>query len=456
MRTANRPATLAALVILVALVVPAAPAHANVALTRIGSDPFTNAGFQHRTAVGSDTFQNGTTIFTASMVGRGTGGGSAGVSYAAYNKQRQTWTSGILDGITVDRGGAYTAVADVRVGYFLYNYNIWVIATLATGGPGGSAILVSRSSDDGRTFRAPRTAATGQLTNLWFTCAFTASADRNCYLGYTDAGAGNAIRVHVSGDGGLSWGPARSPAGGATGVAVNAISQNFNEVVVPYLSTGGQIRSFRSTDSGLTWQASVPVATVRRHTPAGGLRDPGLPSVQKTRAGTVYVAWADCRFRAGCAANDIVISRSADGVTWTAPRRVPIDATTSGVDHFLPALGVDPGDGWVPDRLALAYHYYPSAACTAQTCQLSIGFVSSTNAGATWSAPTRLAGPMRLSWLPQTAQGRTVGDHLSTEVVWSGNAFPVLPVAVQPGGTGLDQSVFVPTGGVAITGGSVS
>jgi len=39
---------------------------------------------------------------------------------------------------------------------------------------------------------------------------------------------------------------------------------------------------------------------------------------------------------------DKFVSTSSDGTTWSAVRRIPIDALGSGVDHFLPGLAVAP------------------------------------------------------------------------------------------------------------------
>jgi hypothetical protein len=77
----------------------------------------------------------------------------------------------------------------------------------------------------------------------------------------------------------------------------------------------------------------------------------------------VYVAWEDCRFRAHCSANDIVFSRSADGVKWADTARVPIDGVTSGDDHFIPGLAVDPATSGSGAHLGLTYYFYPKAAC---------------------------------------------------------------------------------------------
>lgn len=143
---------------------------------------------------------------------------------------------------------------------------------------------------------------------------------------------------------------------------------------MPYLASNGQIRSFRSIDGGTSWRASVLVASPTTHHVAGGIRvDADLPSAEVDAAGTVYVAFYDCRFRSGCSSNDILISRSTSETTWAAPVRVPIDAASSTADHFVPGLGVDRSASGSSARLGLTYYFYPTANCTASTCQLTVG-----------------------------------------------------------------------------------
>jgi hypothetical protein len=105
-------------------------------------------------------------------------------------------------------------------------------------------------------------------------------------------------------------------------------------------------------------------------------------------------------------------------------------------------------------RIGLTYYFYPNRSCTAATCQLDVGFLSSTNGGASWSPATQLAGPMTLSWLANTSQGRMVGDYISTSVRNGTNAYPVIAVALQPSGTTLNEAMYVPTGGLPVTGGT--
>ena len=105
-------------------------------------------------------------------------------------------------------------------------------------------------------------------------------------------------------------------------------------------------------------------------------------------------------------------------------------------------------------RIGLTYYYYPNASCTASTCQLDAGFVSSANGGTSWSAPAKVAGPMSLSWLPNTSEGLMFGDYIATAIVAGGNAYPVLPVAKAPSSGTFHQAMYVPAGGLAVTGGS--
>jgi hypothetical protein len=91
------------------------------------------------------------------------------------------------------------------------------------------------------------------------------------------------------------------------------------------------------------------------------------------------------------------MSKSTSETTWGPVSRVPIDATTGAVDHFILGIGVGRSTSGASARVGLTYYFYPNRNCTPATCQLNVGFISSTNGGASWSAATQLAGPMTLS-----------------------------------------------------------
>jgi hypothetical protein len=439
------------------VVVAAAPAVANVALTQVSSDPFTDTQAQHRTQVEPDTFSFGSTIVSAFQTGRVNGGGSSNIGWATSTNGGGTWTHGFLPGITANGvpPGRFGQVSDPAVA-FDARHNVWLISSLGISGSTAN-VLTSRSTNGGLTWSNPVTTATGSLDKNWIVCDNTATSPfyGNCYTQYDISSSGDAIRMRVSSNGGSTWSAARTPSDSPTGLGGQPVVRPNGTVITPYRSLNNQIRSFRSIDGGATFRATVLVSTISHHTVAGGLRESPLPSAEVDAAGTVYVSWADCRFRSGCPRNDIVFSKSTSETTWGAVIRVPIDATASTVDHFAPGFGVDRSTSGSTARIGLTYYFYPSSSCTAATCQLSVGFISSLNGGTSWGTATQVAGPMSLSWLPTTTQGRMFGDYISTSVRTGANAFPVVPVGRAPTGSLFDLAMFAPTGGLSLSGGAL-
>jgi hypothetical protein len=455
MRTRSaRIASLSAPVAFSIILFAATTAYANVGLTQVSQDIYTDTQAQHNTEVEADTFASGSTIVSAFQVGRVFGGGSSNIGWATSNDGGATWTHGYLPGITANGGGSFGQASDASVA-FDARHNVWLISSLGLNGQTVD-VLTSRSTDGGLTWGNPVITATGSNDKNWTVCDNTATSPHygNCYTEYDVTSSNDSIRMRTSTDGGATWGAALAPGGSHTGLGGQPVVLPDGDVVVPYESLTGTIRSFRTTNGGASWNSTVQVSSISHHTVAGSLRESPLPSAEADAAGTVYVAWADCRFRSGCPSNDIVIAKSTSETTWAAPTRVPIDPTSSTVDHFTPGLSVDPSTSGASARIGLTYYYYPAASCSASTCQLDAGFVSSVNGGASWSAPTQVAGPMTLSWLPNTSQGRMFGDYTSTSVLAGGNAYPVIPVAAAPSGSTFNLAMFAPTGGLAVTGGS--
>lgn len=433
----------------------AGAAFALVPLTPISSDPFTNSTSQHRTEVEPDSFAFGSTIVAVSQAGRFFDGGSSDNVWMTSTDNGSTWSSGTLPGVTkFAAAGPYDRASDPSIAYDA-RHHMWLAASLAlveSGGVRGAAVVVNRSSD-GRIWSRPLTVATGTfLDKDWIVCDNHPASPffGRCHVEFDEARAGDSLRMSTSADGGITWGPAKSPADNAAGLGGQPVVQPNGTVIVPYLSSSGsQIRSFRSVDGGTNWRISVGISSTVDHPVAGGLRSEPLPSAEVDASGKVYVAWQSCRFRFGCSANDIVLSTTtqASYPTWTAPVRVPIDSTASGRDHFIPGLAVDPASTGSTAQLALTYYYYPFAGCSASTCQLDVGFVKSSNAGAIWTAPTQLAGPMSLSWLARTSQGLMVGDYISTSFV-GGLAHGVFALAGAPTGGLFNEGMFTNASGL--------
>jgi len=425
----------------------AGPAGAMVTLSAVSEDPYTNTDSQHRTQVEPDTFASGNTIVAAFQSGRFTDGGASNVGWATSTDAGATWTAGFLPGTTRFAGGSYARVSDPSVAYDA-RHGVWLIITLPLGSPGG--VLISRSTDGALTWGNPvPVVATGDgLDKPWVACDDTATSPHygNCYATWDDNADGDRLKVSTSSDGGQTWGAVKETADHQFGLGGQPVVQPGGTVIVP-AADGFEtsILAFSSSDGGASWSATTTVATADAHPVAGGLRTGPLPSAEVAADGTVYVAWQDCRFRTGCAVNDIVFSTSTDGTTWSTPARVPIDGLSTPTDHFIPGLAVDPATSGTGTHLALTYYYLPEGNCTLATCRLDVGFVSSADSGASWSVPDQVAGPMSLGWLPPTTQGLMVGDYISTSFV-AGNPRSVVAVANPKCGATFDEGMYTWTG----------
>lgn len=425
-------------VVLTAALALAPPAGA--AVRQISSDPFTQATCKassttnHQTLVEPDTFASGSTIVAAYQVGRIFDGGACASGFARSTDNGASWTSGLLPGITKWAGGGPNDRAtDTSVAYDA-RHNAWLISSLTlleAGGIHGNAVVTSRSTDGGATWSQPFTTATGgDLDKNWIVCDNTPASPfyGNCYTQWDDHGAGNRLEMSRSSDGGQTW---SAPATNNSGViGGQPVVRPDGTVVVPIANANETaIGAFNSTNGGASWSAITTIATIRHHTVAGSLREGPLPSAEIDGSGATYVAWTDCRFRRSCKANDIVLSHSlnATGTSWSAVSRIPIDVTNSGIDHFIPGLAVNKATSGTSAHLGLTYYFYPS-----RSSQLGVGFISSTNAGTSWSAPQTLASGMPSTWAATTSQGRMVGDYISTSYGSDNLAHGVFATASAP------------------------
>ena len=175
-----------------------------------------------------------------------------------------------------------------------------------------------------------------------------------------------------------------------------------------------------------------------------------IPALATAEDGTgrIYLAWQDCRFRPGCSANDIVMTTSGNGTSWTPVRRV----TSSTGDDTLPGIGADPLSVGPFARIGITYYHY-DPHCTAAHCPIGVWFISSVDGNATWSRPVRAAGPMQSSWLATVGQGAMISYFISTTVLPDGNAVTAFPLATPPTGGMMHQDMYAVRGGMPIRGG---
>jgi hypothetical protein len=126
------------------------------------------------------------------------------------------------------------------------------------------------------------------------------------------------------------------------------------------------------------------------------------------------MAWPDCSLRSGCSGNDLLFSKSADGLTWAPPTKIPLGAG----NHVIVGLAADPTR---PGRVAVTYY-------TDSRQKLDVRLVWSRDGGATWSRPILLS-PARMPYgRIAFSNGVMVGDYISTSFA-GGRAIAVFTLA---------------------------
>lgn len=431
-------------------------------LVRISTDTTATPGAQHATEVEPDAVAVGSRIVATFQVGRYFGGGAGAIGFATSTDAGRSWRSGILPAVTGASSppGPAAGASDPVVAYDA-QHGRWLVATLSSFA--GQTVLFVSGSPDGLTWDAPAIAiayprnpiAGTSLDKEWITCdnGRTSPFRGRCYVAYTDIAhdpdpehLGSNIAVQSSSDGGRTWTTPVLLTVNANIVSpgVQPVVRPNGELVVVFLEDA-VVEAVRSTDGGATFSERERISSLAFHDrpfEPTRLRTFTLPTATVDAAGTVYVAWFDCRFRAGCTNDDIVISRSAAAGRWTAPRRVPLGPLRSPTDFVIPDLAVDPQSRGARARLALTYHAVSSADCTEATCLLDVYLVTSKTAGARWTKPRRLnARRMRLGWLAQTSSGRMVGDYVAT--VFSGKrVVSVHTQARPPQGGRFDEATY--------------
>ncbi|HKG44410.1 MAG TPA: exo-alpha-sialidase [Gaiellaceae bacterium] len=392
-------------------------------------DPYRNAESQHETEVEPDSAAFGKTVVAVFQVGRIFDGGSHNIGFAVSRDSGRTWSRGFLHGLG-------PRVSDPSIAYDR-RHGVWLVTSLVFGGD-GSSIRVSRSRDGvhwGNPVVAIATSTQLGQDKEWVACdGWPASPYYGrCYLSYSDV-LGDQVVTQASADGGLTWSapataagsPGRASIRGAYAPGVQPLVLPSGRVVVAYYDEG-RLSALRSDDGGATWTARLAVAPARYRSHRG-IRAAPLPSSAVSSDGRAYVAWTDCSFHPGCGFNDIVYTSSTDGIAWTPLTRIP----TGGADAELPGLDADPSR---PGRLALAYYVLRGAS-------LDVRFVSSRDAGASWSRPQLLSSrPVPVAGIARTSQGSMVGDYISTSFA-GGRAVPVFVLATRPSRGRLREGTF--------------
>jgi hypothetical protein len=400
---------------------------------RIHRDRHVDPDGQHESEVEPDSFTVGATTVAVFQVGRFRAGGATSIGFSTSKDGARSWRQGILPGLTVNSvpPGPAARASDPVIAYDAA-HRVWLANSLSIA-PGATRLTVNRSTD-GVTWSAPVEAARTDQPNLgydknWLTCDNGAGSPfrGRCYLAYTLIGAGGRddLAVQRSDDGGRTWSAPATMQIAVTGVIPVVLPTG--RLVLAFWSSRS-MASVTSTDGGLTLNAAVTIATFRSRD-ARPFRSPPVLAATADGRGRVVAVWQDCRFSTDCASNDIVLSRSADGTTWSEPVRV-----TSGRNAVMPTIGVEPGTG----RLAIAYYAIQRNGVD--------GELVTSRDGARWTAPRRLS-PRRmpLEWMPATTLGRMLADYIG--VTWARGRPLVIYVLASPPRSGkLRQAIYAARG----------
>ncbi len=359
---------------------------------------------------------------------RWSNGGAQGLGTGVSFDGGVTWRQSYLPfsrcaGGNAANGGDYNRASDPWVS-FSPNGVVHQMALSVSGeaftSSGVSAMLVSRSTDGGRTW-SPTTTLIRDAGEQFFNDKNTLTADptdSNFVYAVWDrlitTGGGPTLLAR-SVDNGRTWQPTKTiyDPGPDTQTIGNQIVVLPNGVLVNVFTQIDQITGasfyaiIRSSDKGQTWSPPIKIADdlgIGTKDPENGtaIRDgAGIASIAVGKKGELYVTWADARFSNG-ERDGIAFSRSLDGgLSWSAP--VQINRVPS-VQAFTPIVHVR-SDG------TIGITHYDLRSNTADPANLPTDYwlLRSKDGGKSWRE-SHVTGPFDLSTAP-FARGLFLGDY---------------------------------------------
>jgi hypothetical protein len=194
----------------------------------------------------------------------------------------------------------------------------------------GSTVYQRRTVDDGATWLARTTLATGVGPGV--SVAGSGAAVHIAYTKRVVCSSSGAIAwrlmVRRSTDGGAGWRTARALTSGCAGASDQAVARHANgQVSVAWTTYAtGAIRVRTSNDGGATFGAAVTAARATDREPGGQPFYRGNVALGIGSRGTTYLAYANAR-------DELSIRRSRDaGRTWSAATRIAAHASAEEVE----------------------------------------------------------------------------------------------------------------------------
>jgi len=327
----------------------------------------------------------------------------------------KTWKRRTIPKLTACTGGSADTGSDpwVSAGRDGTVYFSGLAADISTDPP-TTAVVASRSSNGGRSWRPPTTVARPLQGNETDSVTASPTLAGHAYVAWANFVVApprtNTLEFSRTTDGGATWSPS---------VLVDQpgpfqIDQAPRILVLPGgtllavfargdFETGlGSIHAARSLDEGRTWLPAVEVGSKPipdAVDPETGLPlpSPGFPSAAVAPDGTVYVAFEDSRSPTSGA---VGLASSRDGGrTWTS-------ATLPGVTAFAfePAIAVD-----AHGTVGVTWYDLRNDRPGDDALSADVWFAHSQDRGRSWHQ-THVAGPTNLRTAPMPAHNY-VGEY---------------------------------------------
>jgi putative cell wall-binding protein len=273
----------------------------------------------------------------------------------------------------------------------------------------GDSVIVSHSTDGGRTFQTGVVAIHGSpmsqpyVIRPGIAVQPRASGDRVYVVGWSvfvtsggaqGGGGDRQLVTAASDDGGATW---------AAPVAAQAPGEHLREPAPPVVGPDGAVYTAwrnrdapstdphpvvvaKSTDGGATWTRAMVASMLPG--PKGANHASGFPRLAiDPKSNTVYLTYQNFTSAGNV---DLYVQHSTDdAVTWSSPVQVNDDPSAATVDHVAGRIAVAPNGRldvvWMDNRNA-----YPTDSSLMATPEDDIYYASSTDGGQTFTANRRI------------------------------------------------------------------
>jgi outer membrane protein assembly factor BamB len=402
-----------------------------------------------------------------------------------------TWTTGVIPGLTLSTGGTYQAGADSWLSFApngdLYFTCLGISARATNGGHisySATALLTEKSTDGGLTWSGPTTliqSTTATVFNDKDSVTADPTAPGYAYVVWSQlTSSGGPEMLTRTTDGGQSWSTSTLfDPGGGTDADPTQILVLPNGTLVDFMDVGRYQNSkkiqtlsvLRSLDKGETWLPAPSPIQVGNMLSAG-VTDPDTGQPVDSQGGTggvfsvavdphngnLYAVWQDARFSIG-QYDGIAFSMSTDGgFTWSTPIQInqtPTNIPIGDRQAFNPSIAVAANGN-------VAVTYYDFRFNDANPGLQTDYWLAAARAGTDLSNPANWSNEARLtnaSFDLETAgvwagRGFFVGDYQGLAAAGNSfNAFFSMPNGTDPGDIYFRDPVAAPSAGTAPTSG---